>query len=63
MVIDGASYPIVSITGDGTAANSVCGLGGWLWISVIGALVVVWLFIGLKNMSKIKLEKKTILLK
>ena len=54
-VLQLVGWTAVMIYSGGTAANSVCGLGGWLWISVIGALVVVWLFIGLKNMSKINL--------
>lgn len=54
-VLQLVGWTAVMICSGGSAANSVYSLSTWLWIAVIGALVVVWLFIGLKNMSKINI--------
>ncbi|MBQ9931569.1 MAG: putative hydroxymethylpyrimidine transporter CytX [Firmicutes bacterium] len=37
------------------AANGVFPAGRWVWCLVIGGLIVVWLFIGLKNLGKVNI--------
>ena len=54
-VLQLVGWTAVMICSGGLAADSVCDLADWMWIAVIGALVVVWLFIGLKNMSRINI--------
>lgn len=35
------------------AANSVLNIGSWLWCVVIGALIILWIIIGIKSLGKI----------
>ena len=35
------------------AANGILGVGNWVWCLVIGALIVVWILIGIQNLGKI----------
>lgn len=35
------------------AANGIIGAGHWLWAIVIGALILVWLMIGITNLGKV----------
>ena len=44
MILDGA-----------LAANSVYGVGSWVWCILIGALIILWIAIGIKNISKINI--------
>lgn len=39
-----------------TAASSVANIGGdWVWCLVIGALIIAWVLIGIKNLGKVNL--------
>lgn len=35
------------------AANGIWGVGNWIWCLVIGALIVLWILIGIKNLGKV----------
>lgn len=35
------------------AANGIINSGAWVWCLVIGGLILVWIFIGIKNLGKI----------
>lgn len=49
-------WTAVMIVSGAAAADSLLSLGEtWVWSVVIGALIIVWLFVGLKNMSKINI--------
>lgn len=35
------------------AANGAWGIGEWIWCVVIGALIILWILIGIKNLGKV----------
>ena len=35
------------------AANGIFDIGNWIWCIVIGALIVLWIMIGIKNLGKV----------
>lgn len=35
------------------AANGIWSVGRWAWCVIIGALIVLWLFVGIKNLGKL----------
>lgn len=35
------------------AANSIWGVGSWVWCLVIGILILVWILIGIENLGKV----------
>ena len=35
------------------AANGVLGLGNWVWCVLIGALIIVWILVGIENLGKV----------
>ena len=35
------------------AANSALEAGAWVWCLVIGALIILWILVGIKNLGKI----------
>ncbi len=35
------------------AANGVLGLGSWVWCVLIGALIIVWILVGIQNLGKV----------
>ena len=35
------------------AANGVLGIGNWVWCVLIGALILVWILIGIENLGKL----------
>lgn len=37
------------------AANGIVDTGNWLWCLVIGALIILWIFIGITNLGKINI--------
>lgn len=43
------------------AANGIMDTGAWLWSVVIGALIIVWILIGLKNLGKLNIVAMTLL--
>ena len=50
MIYDGAA-----------AANSILGIGEWIWAFVIGGLVILWIVIGIENLGKINTVAMTLL--
>ena len=35
------------------AANGVLGIGNWIWCLLIGALILVWILVGIENLGKL----------
>lgn len=35
------------------AANGIIGIGSWLWCSIIGALIILWILIGIQNLGRV----------
>lgn len=55
-VLQLVGWTAVMIFSGATAANSILKLGGnWSWCLIIGALIVVYVLIGLKNINKINI--------
>lgn len=53
-VLQLVGWTAVMIFSGGAAASSVVSLGAtWVWPLIIGALIVVWVLIGIKNLGKI----------
>lgn len=53
-VVQLIGWTAVMIVSGATAAGSLQKIGGdWIWSLIIGALIIIWLLIGLKNISKI----------
>lgn len=50
MIYDGAA-----------AANSILGIGEWIWAFVIGGLVILWIVIGVENLGKVNTVAMTLL--
>lgn len=47
-------WTAVMIVSGATAASSVVYLGGsWSWSLIIGALIIIWILVGIKNLGKI----------
>lgn len=43
------------------AANGIFGKGVWLWALIIGALIIVWILIGIQNLGKINVVAMSVL--
>lgn len=55
-IIQLVGWTAVMIFGGMTAANALMYIGGdWIWGIILGALILCWIFIGLKNFSKINI--------
>ncbi len=53
-VLQLVGWTAVMIASGATAAGAVLVLGGdWVWSLIIGALIVLWILIGIKNLSKL----------
>lgn len=52
-IIQLVCWTAIMIYDGALAANSIFGLGSWLWCIVIGALIIVWILIGIKNLGKV----------
>jgi len=49
-------WTAVMIVSGAAAASSISSIGGdWVWSLIIGALIIVWILIGIKNMGKINI--------
>ena len=49
----GIGWTAIMIYDGALAANGVLHTGSWVWCLVIGALIVLWIFIGITNLGKI----------
>lgn len=55
-VLQLVGWTAVMIVSGAAAAGSIRSIGGdWVWSLIIGALIIVWILIGLKNISKINI--------
>jgi len=54
-VIQLVGWTAVMIVSSAFAANSVAPIGNWFWSIIIGALIIIWILVGFKNLSKINM--------
>lgn len=55
-VLQLVGWTAVMIVSGAVAANQILNLGGsWIWSIIIGALILVWVLIGIKNLGKINI--------
>lgn len=54
-VLQLVGWTAVMIYSGGAAANSLYPMDSWMWCIAIGLLVVLWVFIGIRNFAKINL--------
>lgn len=52
-IIQLAGWTAIMIYDGALAANGALNIGNWLWCAVIGALILVWILIGIKNLGKL----------
>ena len=48
-------WTAIMIVSGSVAANSVANLGNWVWCFIIGALIVLWILIGIKNLDRVNI--------
>jgi probable hydroxymethylpyrimidine transporter CytX len=48
-----SGWTAIMIYDASVAANGIIATGAWIWCLIIGALIVVWIFIGVTNMGKL----------
>ena len=60
-VLQLVGWTAIMIYDGALAANGVLTVGAWLWSLIIGALIVVWLLIGLQNLGKLNMIAMTAL--
>lgn len=60
-VLQLVGWTAIMIYDGALAANGVLTVGAWLWSLVIGALIVVWILIGLQNLGKLNMIAMTAL--
>lgn len=52
-IIQLAGWTGIMIYDGALAANGILGLGNWVWCVLIGALIIVWVLIGIQNLGKL----------
>ena len=52
-VLQLVGWTAIMIYDGALSANSILGIGSWIWALVIGALIIVWILIGLTNLGKV----------
>ena len=52
-IIQLVGWTAIMIYDGSLAANSIFNIGGWCWCIVIGALITLWILIGIKNLGKV----------
>ena len=57
-VLQLAGWTAIMIYDGSLAVNGIYPLGSWVWCAVIGALIVVWVLIGITNLGKINIVAK-----
>ncbi|MFR2365328.1 MAG: putative hydroxymethylpyrimidine transporter CytX [Eubacterium sp.] len=60
-VIQLAGWTAIMIYDGAVSANGIFGTGRLIWCIVIGCLIIVWIFIGIKNIEKINVVAMTAL--
>lgn len=46
-------WTAIMIVSGAAATNSVVSIGNWVWCFIIGALIVLWILIGIKNLERV----------
>ena len=52
-IIQLVGWTAIMIYDGALAADGIFGAGRWIWCLVIGGLIVLWIFIGIKNLGKV----------
>lgn len=52
-IIQLVGWTSIMIYDGALAANGLFNIGNWIWCVVIGALIVLWIMIGIKNLGKV----------
>ena len=52
-IIQLAGWTAIMIFDGALAANGIFNIGSWVWCAVIGGLIVLWILIGIQNLSKV----------
>ena len=52
-VLQLVGWTAIMIYDGALAANGIAGVGAWLWCLVIGALILVWILVGLTDLGRI----------
>ena len=60
-VIQLVGWTAIMIYDGALAANGIFSTGAWVWCILIGALILVWLFIGIQNLGKVNTVAMTAL--
>lgn len=60
-VIQLIGWTSIMIFDGALAANGIFGIGNWIWCVVIGALIILWIVIGVENLGKINTVAMTAL--
>ena len=49
-------WTAIMIVSGAAAATAVCNIGGnWVWSIIIGALIIFWILVGIKNLGKLNM--------
>jgi putative hydroxymethylpyrimidine transporter CytX len=60
-VIQLAGWTAIMIYDGALSANGIFNTGNWVWCIVIGVLIIIWIFIGIKNIEKVNVVAMTAL--
>ena len=52
-IIQLVGWTAIMIYDGALAVNGIFDIGNWIWCIVIGALIVIWIMIGIKNLGKV----------
>lgn len=52
-IIQLIGWTAIMIYDGALAANGIFDIGSWIWCIVIGALIILWILIGIKNLGKV----------
>lgn len=52
-IIQLVGWTAIMIYDGALAADGILGIGSWIWCLVIGALIIVWIMIGIRNLGKV----------
>ncbi len=52
-IIQLVGWTAIMIYDGALAVNGILGIGSWIWCIIIGALIILWILIGIKNLGKV----------
>ncbi|MDO5708092.1 MAG: putative hydroxymethylpyrimidine transporter CytX [Andreesenia angusta] len=58
-IIQLGGWTAIMIYDGALAADKVFSTGAWIWALIIGALIILWIFIGIENLGKVNLFAMT----